>query len=587
MPESPRTQLPMTVPAAGQPPGPQPTRPVPREVHEQPVFAFNDYGIAFDYLRETSTSGHADLRREATAIGPSAVAEPGSDAAFLSLERDLLAYVYRSNRVFTSTVQRPGGRQAAAAAVEPVTLHLPPRLEYAAEGETKHLLLGGLGIDADGWRRRCLHLRISRTSFRAGLVVLHVVLGPDPAAGTAGTLNEYDCIKLAKLWENGEGVGPGQSHDLRRQIHFTHGAAPDRLTLEMLVQRVLQGDPLGEVGPLDLRAGTIQIDTPPGSSVREWPELWKALRRHSGNDPVGLAETDVLPEVRAIGGMLQGLLDFGYIEAAELGDVFAPVRIDDGMLGIHKGTLLYLTRRCRVFGLEAVRNSVGISPYLIVPNALLIHNEAQVQRAVHTAHSLAPDLGREGTQAMEVLRQTERAFQDAEMRMRDALLRNWLPNVFHYPTERWLYDHGHDSRGLSSLHGAMGNQLQQIDERLSQVRTEIEAAFQRRMGLAGVALAVVGLPLAVFQALGSWHGVKELLGGQTWATVLVAIGGPAAMALGFLLARVARQGRRRRGDSASSIATTLLARPGGKCSPLAPSCSTARWWRCRCGPGTG
>ena len=79
------------------------------------------------------------------------------------------------------------------------------------------------------------------------------------------------------------------------------------------------------------------------------------------------------------------MVDFPYIEIEELKDVFDNAIIDRGecpmMIAIHKGTLLQISSNCRLMDLKPVREHIGISPYLIIPHAVLAYHESLLSEA--------------------------------------------------------------------------------------------------------------------------------------------------------------------------------------------------------------
>jgi len=138
--------------------------------------------------------------------------------------------------------------------------------------------------------------------------------------------------------------------------------------------------------PGHFRVGTVALTLPDSKESRRLFSDLKAVR--DLNDSCPKPETDRWKAVVAVGGVLQGLLDFEEIGAAELSDVFGEAEIDDdSLLAFHKGTLLSISIEGGERDEELAR-PIGISPYLAVPHAVLLHNEQRIKSALIEANRL-------------------------------------------------------------------------------------------------------------------------------------------------------------------------------------------------------
>jgi hypothetical protein len=182
------------------------------------------------------------------------------------------------------------------------------------------------------------------------------------------------------------------------------------------------------------------------------------------------------PEVIAIGGLVQGLLDFAEIDADELADVLKEVDVEEELVrAFHKGTLLVISASDRAFSAENIRVAIGLSPYLLVPHAILLHNEWLLRDAVQRLD----DAGRRGRGKL-------RRLEAARGEVSKTLSQRLVPNVFHYAEERNLYERGRRSRALHK-------RQQAVQGRLTAVKGEIGARHERvRSGVAR-ALPVLAL----------------------------------------------------------------------------------------------
>jgi hypothetical protein len=372
----------------------------------------------------------------------------------------MLAHAHRDAPPFLScVVPTPEKRRR-------LTVHFSSVIQYEAEGEQKVLECdGGSAVG----RMRTFALAAFRTTFeRSDIAVLSMVLRPQgkpPAADSA--LNEYDVIKLIKLWEGGEIITfpkgdpepyvPGLN-DLATQISF-ETEREDGLSLNEVAREVF-----GDWNPLPLplplpdggerrayRVGTVELELPD-----------KRWRRALFRDLVELKDTGSAPKsgtsrwdrAVAVGGILQGLLDFREIEEEELADVFADADIDadePSLRAVHKGTLVSLAGES---GSGDERPPpAGVDPYLAVPNAVLLHNEERLKSARVHDHELSDAQRERLLQRRRLLKTAGMSINKTENRLGEMSrhLSHHLPNVFHYTSERALYERGTKSRGLDDL----------------------------------------------------------------------------------------------------------------------------------------
>jgi hypothetical protein len=177
--------------------------------------------------------------------------------------------------------------------------------------------------------------------------------------------------------------------------------------------------------------------------------------------------------VIAVGGLVQGLLDFEQIDADELADVFKDVEIEEELVStFHKGTLLVVSASDRAFSAEHVRLSIGVSPYLLVPHAVLLHNEWWLKNAL----DLLEDAGKPGRHKLGRL-------ESARPDVSKTLSQRLVPNVFHYPEERALYDTGRTSRALDRREEAVQARLDAVTEEIAARHERIRSAVARSIPL--------------------------------------------------------------------------------------------------------
>jgi len=480
----------------------------------RPVFEFREYGIAIHFVLELEDGNrageHVDPERELKS-GPN----------FESLERDLLSSVNRELRLAGDdpsselrTLRLLGSRSLEPPkGWEQIELRYPGRLGYMAEGKDRPVFppqdddfVGEWREEElmDNQRRRVFRFLPSLTESRSGVAVLHLVFAPVPNE-LMSVINEWDLVVLSKLWQGGEGVGPTDGDlSLSQQVKFVpHALGDPEVTINQLAQAVLHNEHTAgasrsywerkvsdrlffepRAGTLELTAGDIN-----GANVSGAFKKLSALAHEASSE-----DNPSQPAVVAIEGILCGLLDYFDIGADELEDVFAdPVMADDGtFLDIHKGTMLMLAqdiRRIEPIGAKPL----GVNPYLLLPQSVLLHNEYWLRRANLRGNEVATS-------------QRVRDVQHAELDIRAALQQHRLPNIFHYRTERRWYDDGHQARGINDLQRVVEQQLQNINGRLDELRAENERANAFLFGLLGIVIAAFGVPAG-------WEVARRLYAG--------------------------------------------------------------------------
>jgi hypothetical protein len=486
---------------------------------EAPALRFSDYALAFHFAAEWNIHRLSAASRDdvGESAGRGTVPEPME-----SYERDLLLYAHRDESPFRTHVVSVPPHMATLTAYFPA--------ELAFESELRRIRLR---CEPEGQNRR-FTVSASVTIFkRSRILVLNLVLLPPGGPDDEANLNEYDVIKLIKLWEGGEGR---TAADWNREILFESGDQKSK-TLDETADEVfrdwlspanweagraagshlrvrrLRDDLVQPAPPLAYRVGTVELYVPD----TEWrDQLFRdiAVLNDARKAPDRETDRSGWDRVVAVGGILQGLLDFDAISSDELADVFAHVDVDAdsaSLTGFHKGTLLSLSAESDA-GEDERPSPIGVDPYLALPNVVLLHNEQRLKAARRLELRLSEGQPRRsGTRG-------DRVNIDQTANGLDAitgLLAQHLPNIFHYENERRLYEEGGHSRGFDDL------------ETLIRFRREdLMSTLQRRERrrdkwtavLAIVSAILVGVVVAV-QNLVVEHAVEAL---DWWVLLIVA-----------------------------------------------------------------
>lgn len=430
---------------------------------EQPVLALRDVGVCLHYV-------------EPATAAPRGRAYP-HDPVLESLELDLLAYRFQDPPPFGSRTEHA----RAAADLQrrphnrwPIVIEFPQSFVYHSEGRAPELVCAQPVRQAD--------VLLSSTRFlECGTRIWHLVITPRPGA----TFSEFDLIKLIHLYD-----GRTERTGLQHSIGFRLGDHGTERVSAADLPRLL-GLPLGAARP-ELKCGTLECligNDPAGTGDRDNPCLavFATLRR--AREPDGAAagrqlqiwmEQDCIERriIMAYCGIVTGIFDFDRIGDEEVLDTLEPTFAESSaFLRIHRRTLVAVDDDDRV--LRECWNSVGISPYLIIPHAALIYNESLVDCAERTLDAALAD-------ADAALGALEAAYIDADRHL-NAL---YLPNVFNYVTERTLFDCGQECRGSNARRNAVLAKLEQLKGHIDIVR---ERERNRGQVVIQVLLAVISL----------------------------------------------------------------------------------------------
>jgi hypothetical protein len=456
----------------------------------------------------------------------------------------MLLYAYRHVAPLKTRSLGPHQRK-------PVGAVFPHELEFESEGKPIRL------VCEDGERVRHAIVLASRTSFaRSDVAVMTLVLRS--ADHDPSEFNEYDLIKLAKLWEGGEHLPEPGSRDedeghypVRFEINgrrepLTELARrflpPDCKFLDYYSEELASAmrDPASETGAhaegpdvaRQYRVGTIALRLPATRENRRLFADAQAVKELS--DDVPRDGTRRWKRVRAVGGVMQGLLDFETIGPTELSDVFAGTDLEeDSLLAFHKGTLLSVALQGSPHdeAREAVlARPIGISPYLVIPHAVLLYNEQRLKWALIRANELLMQGGAGfagGDLLTELPRRAARhlrgraaeppsggsrraSIEETEKGVREIsqAAAQHLPNVFHYRSERELYERGSKSRGFSDFEPLIRSRLKELEDKLAaRVRQRDTWTF----GLTLAILAIAALQLAL-ESAAWWFSLLVLTG---------------------------------------------------------------------------
>jgi len=395
-------------------------------------------------------------------------------------ESDILSYAFAAEPPFKTVI---------ADRRENVTVVFPSKIPiWTDSGERVEV------VCPPERRERLVQVTAAATLFKESQIcVLHIIFRPLPGEARS-LLNEWEVIKLSKLWIGGEGVpepGTTDEADQSQKGRWISFRLQDEARSRSFddFAAVLFGSP-GLIAPTSpngsvrepsrrlsvtrtaylsgvrSRSGTVQIKPSEPSSVLE-ARISKLIL---GEDD--RLEGPELAEMVAWGGILQGLLDFREIGYDDLGDVFRSFSFGESApTGFHKGTLVSI-------GAPSRSSPIGISPYLALPHAVLIHNE----ECSRLARACAPSPTHGGKGHRYSISEYGKRL-DYERWIAGC----YIPNPFHYKHEQEIYQVGHIQRGADHIRN-------RTTARIGQETTQRDDRIKRRdlvLVLSGIILAVL------------------------------------------------------------------------------------------------
>jgi hypothetical protein len=161
----------------------------------------------------------------------------------------------------------------------------------------------------------------------------------------------------------------------------------------------------------------------------------------------------------ALCGITAGILDFDQIGVDEIRDtVKRSVEGSSGFLKLHRSTIVHFFQ-ADLERFQRFCTSMGANPYLLIPHAVILHNECLVAEAADWANGIL-DQARRGPREMERVRQ-----------QMDRNLTRLIPNVFNYETERTLFEGGVVARGSDEYLRATRRKREELNSLIVEART--------------------------------------------------------------------------------------------------------------------
>jgi tetratricopeptide (TPR) repeat protein/GNAT superfamily N-acetyltransferase len=361
---------------------------------------------------------------------------------FYSYETDLLSAHFQKRRPFESQFQEQIG-------VLPITIHFPEKYNYLSEGRRHQRVSVRQEVSAK--------LHISRTrALNGNTSTWSVVI----STANDGYFTELECIKLLNFFGSKQ-----EDVQMIAAIGWSSATISKCLFTDFIAQLLS----FSSQEPIEISSGILQTDTAyidfeDASIEFEWSEFYLKLKHY--NEHLELAgeeyERTYYNDVtfQAINnifcGFALGIFDFERMDFDEVTDTLIPRKANENyLLLLNRGILLCACHDDDMF--TATLDSIGISPYLLIPNMVLVNNEFTLNRIDQAIEQVNEGHEQKNKIALSELRKVR---SEIDHWLND----NYLPNIFQYPTEKDLYEFGTDHRGILIYKANLENNIQTLDD---------------------------------------------------------------------------------------------------------------------------
>jgi len=158
--------------------------------------------------------------------------------------------------------------------------------------------------------------------------------------------------------------------------------------------------------------------------------------------------------IEILSGILQ--TDTAHIEFEDKTVTLIPRKANENyLLLLNRGILLCACHDDDMFA--STLGAIGMSPYLLIPNMVLVNNEYTLNRIDKAIEQLYKGHDQKNKIALSELRKVRA---EIDHWLND----NYLPNIFQYPSEKDLYEFGTDHRGILIYKSNLENSIQTLDD---------------------------------------------------------------------------------------------------------------------------
>ena len=368
--------------------------------------------------------------------------QPEKCPYFYSYETDLLSSHFQNRRPFSTYFNQEKG-------VVPITIHFPTYYNYLSEGTRFSKASVRADVEAN------LHLNQTISS-SGNTNTWSIVI----STNESDYFNENEIIKLLNFFGS-------KQEDVRmiEEIEFsTEGI--QKSTFQAFISKLLQWD---ESSLISIQTGVLQLDTDHITFNADhiqfnWSDFYLRLKNfHEGHENAAQEyernyyENEVFKLINNIFcGFALGIFDFERMDFDEVTDTLIPRKATENyLLLMNRGILICACHEDDMY--ESTLQSIGISPYLLIPNMILANNVHQLDKIDVTVNALLSNVDSNEKVNLNQLR-TMRSKID------NWLNNGYLPSIFQYPSEKDLYAFGTSHRGLEEYRNNLLQSIKTIDD---------------------------------------------------------------------------------------------------------------------------
>ncbi len=404
-----------------------PLKEMPRQ--EQNVFLFQNVSVAYHFSDQKTDSEERQLPDE---MAPCPI--------FGSYEFDLFQFRFqsKSGRPYRTICKTETPERI-------ITVRFPEKTQFITEGRFETLISCQPELQ--------LEVKLNCTRFKNGSQIWTLVF--NPVLGQSFTQTET--IKLINLFNRSQ-----ECSNIESSTVFLDGQH-EFDSLVSLAENLAGTD---SEHPFNLiYSGVVQVDAP-GDSASHSPnsELWKEIIEDidkvvkndfvakSGLEKKYLQEKKVRDILNIMCGFALGIFDYNRMSFEEVLDTIMPLTSSvHTFVLMNKGILSSFSMDDQWF--EMVRYNIGMNPYLLISSAVIAYNDLESSKSEEELDGLLDN--KNPTSGLHDLISNRK-------RLERKINEEILPNVFHYPTERIIFEKGMSHRGISDRIESVRNRLEEL-----------------------------------------------------------------------------------------------------------------------------
>lgn len=375
---------------------------------------------------------------------------------FSSFERDLFAGIYQQKK------KRPYQSYCLSAYLpDEIEIQFPEKINYTSEG-----------------RFETIYTDVNRRSLNVKVYTVVTLIDPKEDSSNLDSIfsfivqpvdrfSEFDLIKLSALFGSNQ-----ESTHLRREVKFGNKEHDFfQFSEQLALLKINQINSVDQLSNLSFKRDTVSysiqivanesfgipshsfiktIDNATRGDIEANNEI-KAYYDENG-------DKDAQYFANFMCGLTLGIFDFNRMGYDEFSDTIAPViSSPSGFILLNRSVLLSFSNDDPVF--FSSKNTIGISPYVIVPNVVLTYNESLLSES----HDLLTDV---------IQYQKSNKVTESQLESVEKNLTYEIPNIFNYPTEKTILSKGNELRKLDDYRNEITSLKTDVNSRIERIYAE-------------------------------------------------------------------------------------------------------------------